>query len=120
MIARLKKWLLERRRVRAMRTFTEFGLVLQVEARHGAFRTRHKQLWKGELVRVDIPLQKKHGVIDSPMGRISSEEGQKLIDAFTGLEGEDPFQRTYQEKIEGGVTAVCPFCGQERKRAHEL
>lgn len=68
-------------RTRLVRWLIVRGVALEVEARHGAFRTRHKELWTGGLVRVDIPLPKKAGVTDSPLGEISDH--QKLIDSAT-------------------------------------
>lgn len=107
--SRLKSWLVFK--------LLKGGIPIEIEARHGAFRTRKKELWKGGLVRVDIPLQQKHGVTDTPFGRVSSEDAQKLIDAFTGVEGEHPLQelrpgRGKFEKIEGGKK-VCATCGGE-------
>jgi hypothetical protein len=95
------------------------GIELQVEARHGAYRTRSKQLWKGGLVRVDIPLPRRNGVTDTPFGRVSSQTAKALIDSFTGVEGEDwlneirpgprEMVRSYDNK------RVCVLCGHEVK-----
>jgi hypothetical protein len=92
------------------------GIEIEIEARHGAFRTRSKQLWKGGLVRVDIPLQKQHGVTDTPMGRVGSVMAQKLIDSFTGVEGEDRLNEIRQgrELVQShGNKHVCMLCGHE-------
>lgn len=110
LLTRLRGWLVFR--------LLRWNVVIEVEARHGAFRHRHRQLWTGGLVRVDIPLQRKNGVTDTPMGRVSSEEAKSLIDAFTGIEGEDPFnelrtkrvaalERTHDGKL------VCALCGKD-------
>lgn len=63
------------------------GIPIEVEARHGAFRARHRELWMGGLVRVDIPLQRQHGVTSSPLGEIS--DPQALIDSATVVRGHD-------------------------------
>lgn len=86
------RWRLARLRTSLAFWLLRRGIAIEIEARHGAFRTRSKQLWKGGLVRVDIPLQKKHGVTDTPFGRVSSADAKRLIDSFTGVEGEDPLK----------------------------
>ena len=97
------------------------GIPISVEARYGAHRTRLNRLWSGGLVRVDIPMEQKHGVTDTPMGRVSSQDAQKLIDAFTGVEGEDPFQELrpgrekFEKRLDGGKK-VCAVCGGELER----
>ncbi len=87
-----RQWWLARLRTRLAFWLLRKSIGIEVEARHGAFRTRHRELWKGGLVRVNIPLQKKHGVTDAPFGRLSSTEAKRLIDSFTGIEGEDPLE----------------------------
>lgn len=96
------------------------GIAIECEVRHGAFRARIRQVWKGGLVRAEIPVQQKHGVTDTPFGRVSSQDAQALIDAFTGIEGEDHFQecrpgRDDLVRVQCGKT-VCAACGQDLKR----
>lgn len=95
------------------------GVKIEVEARHGPFRKRHKEIWTGGMIRVDIPLQKQEGFTDTPMGRISSEDAKRLIDAFTGVEGEDPFNEMRPGRQVGRVCqakTICALCGQEVRR----
>lgn len=114
-----RSWFLARLRCWLVFQLMRRGIAMEVEARHGAFRTRHRELWKGGLVRVDIPLQRKNGVTDTPFGRVSSQTAQALIDSFTGVEGEDrlnevrPGPRQLVKSHDN--RHVCACCGQEVK-----
>lgn len=103
---RFKLWL-------AMLLLRKLGFWLQVEARYGAHRTRHRTRWKGELVFVDIPLQhnsKKAGT-STPFGFVPGGQEQAIIDQVTALEGTEPFPDFHN----ADTIKVCPFCGNERK-----
>jgi hypothetical protein len=111
-------WWIGRIRTRFALWLLKKGAVVSVEARHGAFRARSRQFWIGQCLRVDIPLQRANGVTDTPFGRVSTVEAKKLIDAFTGVEGEDGFQelRPGRGKLEhhrDNGRIVCVLCGHD-------
>lgn len=80
---------------------------VEVEARYGAHRTRHRQTWDGDLVFVDIPLQTKKCATDTPFGRVAGGQEQQIIDDITALGPWDPFSDA--AKVER--FKACPFCG---------
>ena len=65
MMSRVRGWLAFR--------LLRHGITIEVEVRHGAHRARHKQLWKGGLVRAEIPVS-----------RPSHPSTQACINRFTG------------------------------------
>ena len=87
LLAKLRTWLIKR--------LLAHGVIVEVEARHGAIRTRSRMTWKGQLLRVDIPLQQRRGVTSSPLGEI--EDPQKLIDSATAAH-------------HGNAREACPMC----------
>lgn len=77
LMARLRCWLV----FRLMRK----GIELQVEVRHGAFRARHKEIWKGGLVRAEIPVQKPNGKV----GDLTTLDVKRMIHNATGERAHD-------------------------------
>lgn len=71
------------------------GLLVEVESRFGAHRTRKRFIYTGQLLRVDIPLPKKDGVTSSPLGEIRGHAAhQAKVDEATAVRSFD----------------ACPYC----------
>lgn len=80
------------------------GWPVSIEARYGAFRTRSNQIFHGQLLRVDIPLQKQHGKVAFGGKELDTRDIKRMIDGATGVEGEDPLHHRQ-----------CNLCGQRIK-----
>jgi hypothetical protein len=94
----LKLWLVRR--------LLHFGIPVEIELRHGAHRARVVTLWRGQLLRAEIPINTKPAGTSSPLGYVAPGEEQKIIDAATASGPWDPFPGMDHKRGQ-----ACPFCG---------
>ena len=85
-----------------------YNVQVEIEVRHGAHRARVTTLWRGQLLRAEIPVNTKPAGTSSPLGYIAPGSEQEIIDAVTASEPWDPMVPDQPEHKRG---KACPFCG---------
>lgn len=87
-----------------------YSVPVEIEVRHGAHRARVKTLWRGQLLRAEIPINTRPAGTSAPapLNYVAPGQEQKVIDEFTAAEPWDPM---FPEQAEHKRGKACPFCG---------